>query len=153
MSSTPTIYEWMGGAEAMNRLTEAFYGHALQDEILAPVFAGMPSIRLTDVARLRLEAISFFLLVFVLAVVGVWGLWKVVRRDFPSLPRLSFVGALGVVTLWGLLFVLVLTMISGARELMTPRAWEQRGYTYQIAEPPSPAATEPTTVSNEDASP
>ncbi|MGW7102987.1 group II truncated hemoglobin [Streptomyces sp. NPDC054838] len=39
--TTPTIYEWMGGAEAMKRLTDVFYAHALQDEILAPVFAGM----------------------------------------------------------------------------------------------------------------
>ncbi|CAM5369306.1 oxidoreductase [Streptomyces avidinii] len=39
--TTPTIYEWMGGTEAMNRLTDAFYAHALRDEILAPVFAGM----------------------------------------------------------------------------------------------------------------
>ncbi|MET3985102.1 group II truncated hemoglobin [Streptomyces sp. PvR034] len=39
--STPTIYEWMGGAEAMDRLTDVFYSYALRDEILAPVFAGM----------------------------------------------------------------------------------------------------------------
>jgi hypothetical protein len=38
----------------------------------------------------------------------------------------------------GLLFVLVLTMISGARELMTPGAWEKRGLTYRLV-PPSPA--------------
>ncbi|MGW7454575.1 group II truncated hemoglobin [Streptomyces sp. NPDC054787] len=41
MSTTPTIYEWMGGAEAMKRLADAFYAHVMQDEILAPVFAGM----------------------------------------------------------------------------------------------------------------
>ena len=38
---TPTIYEWMGGGEALNRLTEVFYGHVLEDPVLAPVFAGM----------------------------------------------------------------------------------------------------------------
>jgi hypothetical protein len=37
------------------------------------------------------------------------------------------------VTLWGLLFVLVLTMISGARELMTPGAWQKQGWTYKLA--------------------
>jgi hypothetical protein len=31
-----------------------------------------------------------------------------------------------------LLFVLVLTMISGARELMTPGAWESSGVTYRL---------------------
>ncbi len=35
--------------------------------------------------------------------------------------------------IWGLLFVLVLTMISGARELMTPGAWEKEGFTYVLA--------------------
>lgn len=34
--------------------------------------------------------------------------------------------------LWSLLFVLVLTMISGARELMTPEAWERNGATYRL---------------------
>lgn len=38
---TPTIYAWMGGAEALSPLTDVFYAHARQDEILAPVFAGM----------------------------------------------------------------------------------------------------------------
>jgi hypothetical protein len=36
------------------------------------------------------------------------------------------------VTLWGLLFLLILTMISGARELMTPGAWEKHGSTYRL---------------------
>ena len=34
--------------------------------------------------------------------------------------------------LWGLMFVIVLTMISGARELMTPGAWKKDGLTYQL---------------------
>ena len=38
-----------------------------------------------------------------------------------------------MVTLWGLAFILVLTMISGARELMTPGAWERSGATYKLA--------------------
>jgi hypothetical protein len=55
------------------------------------------------------------------------------QRDFPKLPRLTFFKALGVVLLWGLLFVIVLTMISGARELMTPGAWVKQGFTYKLA--------------------
>jgi hemoglobin len=35
----PTLYEWAGGAPAIERLTEVFYGHVHQDPILAPVFA------------------------------------------------------------------------------------------------------------------
>jgi hemoglobin len=42
MSGVPTLYEWAGGAAAFERLTEAFYGRVRQDEILAPLFAGMP---------------------------------------------------------------------------------------------------------------
>jgi hypothetical protein len=124
--------------------------------------AGMPSplpfevprvLQLSTPALERFQTISFFLFVFALCSAIVMFLWNYLQRDFPRLPRLTFGRAAAGVFLWGLLFVIVLTMISGARELMTPRAWEQRGYTYQIAEPPSPAVAEPTTVSNEDASP
>jgi hemoglobin len=39
--STPTLYDWAGGHEALRRLTEVFYDQVLQDPILAPVFAHM----------------------------------------------------------------------------------------------------------------
>ena len=38
---TPTLYEWAGGAEALDRLTQAFYHRVHDDPILSPVFAGM----------------------------------------------------------------------------------------------------------------
>ena len=38
---TPTLYEWAGGAEALDRLTMCFYRRVHDDQILAPVFAGM----------------------------------------------------------------------------------------------------------------
>jgi hemoglobin len=39
----PSVYEWAGGSEAFERLTEVFYRrHVLADEILGPVFARMP---------------------------------------------------------------------------------------------------------------
>ena len=38
----PTLYEWAGGAPALNRLTEAFYARVRADDVLAPVFADMP---------------------------------------------------------------------------------------------------------------
>lgn len=41
---TPTVYEWAGGSEAFERLTEVFYRrHVHDDEILGPVFANMPA--------------------------------------------------------------------------------------------------------------
>ncbi len=39
----PTVYEWAGGSQALDRLTEVFYRHHVHDdEILGPVFANMP---------------------------------------------------------------------------------------------------------------
>lgn len=101
--------------------------------------AGMPMIRLTDAAKLRLENISFFLFLFSLSAVGVWALWNYLRRDIPALPRLTLPRAFGLAVLWGALFVLVLTMISGARELLTPGAWEKQGLTYKVADAAAPA--------------
>lgn len=113
------------------------------------VFAGMPAplpadpervFRLGDSAALRLQTVSFFLLVFLLCVTAVWGLWKYLRRDVPTLGRLSFGRVTAAVFLWGLLAVVVLTMISGARELMTPGAWRKQGFTYTLDDGPGPPA-------------
>lgn len=96
------------------------------------LFAGMPSLHLTDVARMRLENISFFAAGFLVCALLIKLLWNYLAKDWTFLPHLSYGKALGLVALWGLLFVLVLTMISGARELMTPGAWEKKGATYQL---------------------
>lgn len=98
----------------------------------APLLGGMPSVTLSDVAVPRLEVISFFLMGLVISAGVVMLVWNVLAKDFAWLPRLSFGKACGVVVLWGLLFVIVLTMISGARELMTPGAWEKEGLTYRL---------------------
>jgi hypothetical protein len=103
--------------------------------------AGMPSVLPSDLdvrweqsadARLRLESISFFLASFVASVVAVKYLWNSLAGSIQSLPRIDFLRALAVVVLWGLIFSLVLTMISGARELLTPGAWKQNGFTYEL---------------------
>jgi hypothetical protein len=113
--------------------------------MLAPgvVHAGMPSLTLTDLARMRIETISFFLLVLLLSALCIRLIWNRLAHDFTVLPRLSYGRALGLIVLWGLLFVLVLTMISGARELLTPGAWEKHGPTYRLARPEPPAPAEP----------
>ncbi len=95
--------------------------------------AGMPSLTLTDIARLRIQSISFFLLLLLVSAVAVMVLWNRLRRDFVRLPRLTYGKSVALVSLWGMLFLLVLTMISGARELMTPGAWEKDGATYNLA--------------------
>jgi hypothetical protein len=103
-----------------------------------PAIAGMPSILLTDMARMRIQTISFFLFGLLLSAKLIQWIWNSLGKDFTVLPRLSYTKALGVVTMWGLLFVLVLTMIAGARELMTPGAWEKHGKTYRLVQPPEP---------------
>ena len=37
----PTLFDWAGGADALGRLTEAFYAEVRNDDVLGPVFRGM----------------------------------------------------------------------------------------------------------------
>jgi hypothetical protein len=113
------------------------------------VMAGMPAplptdppkvLRVNDSALMRLQTISFFFMGFLLSAGAVWALWNHVQRGFPRLPRLSFGKALAAVFLWALLFIIVLTMISGARELMTPGAWKKQGFTYRLTGAAEPLA-------------
>jgi hypothetical protein len=109
-------------------------------------WAGMPAVlpsdlptrlRLHESAAERFSAISFFLGGILLSALAVHWLWNYLQRDFTWLPRISVPKSLALVLLWGLLFVIVLTMISGARELMTPGAWRKQGFTYKLADSPS----------------
>ncbi len=43
MARTPSIYEWIGGTEAIGRWLNAFYDAVERDELLAPVFGGRVS--------------------------------------------------------------------------------------------------------------
>ena len=106
--------------------------------------AGMPAIVLTDMAFARLSTLSFFLLVLLLSAWAVKTIWNSLRADLPRLPRLSYRRALGLVVLWGLLFLLILTMIAGARELMTPGAWVRQGYLSKLATDPAAPMTDRT---------
>lgn len=110
--------------------------------LTATASAGMPMVSLSDAGRLRLSTISFF---FGLVIISAWGIrriWQSLRKEFPRLPELSFGTALRGVFLWGLAFVVVLTMISGARELMTPGAWIRNGLTYQLKSVETPMTPE-----------
>jgi hypothetical protein len=95
-------------------------------------FAGMTVVTLTDVAAARIDALSFFLMTYLLISWAVKGIWNQLAKSFESLPRLKYREALGVVFVTGLLFYVVLTMISGARELLTPGAWEKQGSGYRL---------------------
>jgi hypothetical protein len=95
-------------------------------------WAGMPSLTLTDAANLRLSGISFFLGLLLLTAVGFKSLWNYLRRDFSRMPYLTYRMSLAVVLLLGLMFNIILLMIAGTRELMTPGAWEKSGVTYKL---------------------
>ncbi|GAA3792126.1 group II truncated hemoglobin [Streptomyces phyllanthi] len=41
-AAVPTLYTWAGGAEAFSRLTGIFCDKVLKDDLLAPVFEGLP---------------------------------------------------------------------------------------------------------------
>ena len=49
---------------------------------------------------MRIEAISFFLMIFLLSAWLIQLLWNYLGRDFKALPRLSYPKALGVTVLW-----------------------------------------------------
>lgn len=116
--------------------------------------AGMPSplpddiatvLRLGDEPEQRIQVISFFLVGVLLSALAVKFLWNGLRGEFSKLPRVSYGKALLMTIGWGLLFCIVLVMISGARELMTPGAWKKSGATYEVKEVPqsSEEAVEP----------
>jgi hypothetical protein len=104
---------------------------------LAPAnaLAGMSMPTLTDIAQARLEVISFFGVGYLVLAFIYQKLWNSLARDFQKLPRLTYRGALGALVVCGLFIYVVLTMISGARELMTPGAWERSGVMYHLREP------------------
>lgn len=123
---------------------------ALPHSLFAGMGSPLPSdidtvLRLNSTTVLRLQTLSFFLVVLLACSVTFCLLWNWLQRDFPKLPRLTFFKASGVVLMWGLLFIIVLTMISGARELMTPSAWVKQGFTYRLADNGKPE--EPSSVS------
>lgn len=109
--------------------------------------AGMPSIQLivTELGRRRLEEVSFFLVGFLLLTAFCRWLWNGLSKEIPSLPKLSYRGALRVMFLWGLALIVVLSLVSGARELMTPAAWEPNGITSRLVK--SPAEPKPDALS------
>jgi len=106
----------------------------------------MPSYTIADLSRAatdptsnprRIEALSFFLVILLVSGLIIQEIWNSLRKEFPQIHRISYSKALGVCFLWGLLFTLILTMISGERELMTPGAWEKKGITHRLVEDPS----------------
>ena len=99
-----------------------------------PAQAGMTVITLTDAARARLDVLSFFLVAYLLLGLAVKALWNSLAKSFERMPRLTYRRALALLLLSGLFLYVILTMISGARELLTPGAWEKQGVGYRLRE-------------------
>ena len=101
----------------------------------SPVRAGMTVYDLNDVVRLRIEDISFFAVLLLVSGLGIRFLWNHVAKGLPILPRLSYSRALCLTGLLSLFMLLVLSMISGARELLTPGVWRRQGSAYYVNDP------------------
>jgi hypothetical protein len=118
------LFPKRAGSEALLALLIPLQAHA---GMTMPVF--------TDVAHARLEVLSFFLFIYLTSAFVFQRIWNSLAKDFPALPPLRYRGALGALIVCGLFIYVVLTMISGARELMTPGAWARSGIHYKIREP------------------
>lgn len=99
-----------------------------------PAHAGMTVITLTDAAKARLDVLSFFIVAYLLLGIAVKALWNSLAKSFEKMPRLTYRRALALLLLSGLFLYVILTMISGARELLTPGAWEKQGIGYRLRE-------------------
>jgi hemoglobin len=57
-STIPTLYDWLGGIEVLNRLTVRFYERVRDDSVLAPVFANMGTDHPRHVAAFLAEVLG-----------------------------------------------------------------------------------------------
>lgn len=101
----------------------------------ASAWAGMPSFGLEDIYRMRLEELSFFLVLVLVCALVFKLLWAVAFQGMAAIPRLTYRQSLGLTMIFGFLMLLILTMISGVREVLTPGAWNRQGATYRLTDP------------------
>lgn len=100
-----------------------------------PSYAGMTVYGLKDVYRIRLEDISFFIVLLLVCALGFHLLWNYAVKGFDFLPKIKFRQAVALSVLLGLLMLLILAMISGIREVLTPEAWRRQGNSYRLNDP------------------
>ena len=99
---------------------------------VASARAGMTVYDLNDVVRLRLEDASFFAVLLLGCAFGIKLLWNYLAKGLPALPRINFLRAACLTAVLSLMMLLVLSMISGARELLTPGVWRRQGSAYRL---------------------
>ena len=56
--TTPTVYEWGGGQDAFEKLTEVFYAKVLKDDLLGNLFQNMSSEHSKSVAHFLSEVLG-----------------------------------------------------------------------------------------------
>lgn len=56
--AVPTLYDWLGGIDPLNRLTTRFYEHVKDDPLLGPVFAHMGADHPSHVATFLAEVLG-----------------------------------------------------------------------------------------------
>jgi len=100
-----------------------------------PAYAGMTVYGLRDVYRLRFEEISFFVMLLLGCALVFELLWNHAAKGFAFLPRIKFLQSLCLCLIFGLATLLILTMISGIREVLTPDAWRRQGSSYRLNDP------------------
>ena len=57
-ASVPTLYDWLGGLDALNRLTTRFYERVRDNALLAPIFAHMDGAHPQHVAAFLAEVLG-----------------------------------------------------------------------------------------------
>ena len=65
----------------------------------------MTVITLTDVAKMRAESLSFFIVAYLVMALLVKWLWNYLAKSFERLPRLNYKRALALALISGLLLV------------------------------------------------
>ena len=102
---------------------------------VSTAYAGMTVYGLRDIYQLRLQELSFFGFLLILCALLFKLLWNYAIKGFNFLPRINFRQSLCLAILFGLATLLVLTMISGIREVLTPGAWRRQGTSYRLNDP------------------
>ena len=97
----------------------------------------MPSVVVSDIASARLSTISFFLFTIIISTILFKYTWNSLGKTFEKLPKLTLKQSALFITILTLFISLILVMISGARELLTPGAWEKvpNKSTYRLKSP------------------
>lgn len=100
-----------------------------------PAHAGMTVYGLKDVYRMRLEDLSFFVALLLVCAFLFRLLWNHAFKGFQFVPRLGYLQSLCLSVLLGLAMLVVLTMISGIREVLSPGVWRRQGSSYRLNDP------------------